>query len=139
MLNRRTLILGLGAALLLPSAGAQAAGKDKSDKGKKDNNRGGNGKAKGKGKGNGNGNAGGTAARGNVTASDEALKAVRSGKALPLRKIQAMIAPRYPGLLLEATLESRGPLLFYDLKMLSPQGRVFILTVNAATGMIAGG
>lgn len=135
MLNRRTLILGLGAALLLPSAGAQAAGKDKSDKGKKDNNRGGNGKAKGKG----NGNAGGTAARGNVTASDEALKAVRSGKALPLRKIQAMIAPRYPGLLLEATLESRGPLLFYDLKMLSPQGRVFILTVNAATGMIAGG
>jgi uncharacterized membrane protein YkoI len=137
MLNRRTLILGLGAALLLPSAGAQAAGKDKSDKGKKDNNRGGNGKAKGKG--NVNGNAGGTAARGNVTASDEALKAVRSGKALPLRKIQAMIAPRYPGLLLEATLESRGPLLFYVLKMLSPQGRVFILTVNAATGMIAGG
>jgi uncharacterized membrane protein YkoI len=159
MLDRRSLILGLAAAVLLPGLDAGAASKDKggTSKGGKNNknnkskksrqggqgsgNGGGSGNAGGNGSGNagGNGNANGANGVASATnpSTDQALNAVRSGKALPLREIQAIIGPQYPGLLIEATLQSRGTVLFYDLTMLSPQGRVFVVTVNAATGMIA--
>jgi uncharacterized membrane protein YkoI len=75
---------------------------------------------------------------GSQAAVDDALKAVESGKAIPLRDIQSMIEPQYPGVLIEAQLQRRGAVFFYDLKMLSPQGRVYVVTVEAATGLVAG-
>jgi uncharacterized membrane protein YkoI len=57
---------------------------------------------------------------------------------MPLRDIQMIIGPQYPGVLIEAQLQNRGKVLFYNLTMLSPQGRVYVVTVEAATGLVAG-
>jgi uncharacterized membrane protein YkoI len=198
MLDRRSLILGLAASLMLPAIDAFAAPKGGSSKSNKGGNGGGNngggnngggnngggnngggnnggnngggntgnnagggntgnaaGKAGGAAKETPNGNANSTAngnpngaVNGNANANsgmsgsqaavDDALKAVESGKAIPLRDIQSMIEPQYPGVLIEAQLQRRGAVFFYDLKMLSPQGRVYVVTVEAATGLVAG-
>ena len=170
MLDRRSLILGLTASLMLPAIDAFAASKDK-DKGG-GNGGGGNGGSNNGGGNNGGGNNGGTnngnaggaangstngnangAANGNANANanananssvagsqsaDMALEAVQNGNAMPLRDIQALIEPRYPGVLIEAQLQRRGSLFYYDLTVLSPQGRVYVVTVEAATGLVAG-
>jgi uncharacterized membrane protein YkoI len=150
--DRRSLILGLGAPLLAPALATAApkgnegksqrdkkSNKDKDkDKKPKKSKPDGNGNGGQGGSGNGNASSGGANGGGAPPPADQALQAVRSGKALPLREIQAMIALQYPGVLLEADLRNGGAGLFYDLTMLSPQGRVFVVTVNAATGVVAG-
>jgi uncharacterized membrane protein YkoI len=183
ILDRRSLILGLAASLMLPAIDAFAAGKDKDKGGGKGGNGGGNngggnnGGGNNGGSNNGGGNNGGTnnggtnsgsaggaaksgtngnangAANGNANQSanananstvagsqsaDVALEAVESGKAMPLRDIQALIEPQYPGVLIEAQLQRRGAAFFYDLTVLSPQGRVYVVTVEAATGLVLG-
>jgi uncharacterized membrane protein YkoI len=170
MLDRRSLILGMAASLMLPAIDAFAASKGgggkSSDKkgGSGGNNGGGNNGGGNNGGGNNggtnNGNAGGAAksstngnangaANGNANANanssaagsqsaDLALEAVQNGNAMPLRDIQALIEPQYPGVLIEAQLQRRGSLFYYDLTVLSPQGRVYVVTVEAATGLVAG-
>jgi uncharacterized membrane protein YkoI len=110
-----------------------------------------NGNSAGAAKGSTNGNANGVAngnanpnanANGKLVGSqsavDEALEAVETGNAMPLRDIQAMLETQYPGVLIEAQLQRRGAAFFYDLTVLSPQGRVYVVTVEAATGLVLG-
>jgi hypothetical protein len=127
-----------GAGLALFGASNEAASQGKS---------GGKGKGKGKGKGGGNkgksGNSGnsGTSSQGaepgaadDVLDQDATLEMVRQGKALPLRTLLPEIERKYRGQVIDAALRREGRKLVYTLKMLSPEGRVFVVAVNAATG-----
>jgi hypothetical protein len=106
------------------------------------------GKGKGKGGGNSGGSGGGNSggakgkgaakskskSRGTVLDHDAALSAVKDGKALPLGPLLPQIERKYGGEVIDAALQRTGRRLFYTLKILSPQGRVFVIVVDAATG-----
>ena len=66
---------------------------------------------------------------------DFAKRALEQGRALPLSDIIAKISPQVPGKVIEVELEDEDGSLVYDL-ILSPQGRLQEIEVNAATGKI---
>jgi uncharacterized membrane protein YkoI len=81
------------------------------------------------------------AAVGGASAGDDddhesARRAVEQGRALPLPEIIARVAPRVPGKVIEVELEDDDGTLVYDLKVLSPEGRLREIEVDAATGKI---
>ena len=67
---------------------------------------------------------------------DFAKRALEQGRALPLADIIAKVSPQVPGKVIEVELEDEDGSLVYDLKVLSPQGRLQEIEVNAATGKI---
>ena len=67
---------------------------------------------------------------------DFAKRALEQGRALPLADIIAKISPQVPGKVIEVELEDEDGALVYDLKVLSPQGRLQEIEVDAATGKI---
>lgn len=67
---------------------------------------------------------------------DRARRAVSEGKALPLTDILAMLRPSLDGEVIEVELEQKGGRLLYELKVLSPAGRVREIYVDAATAAI---
>jgi hypothetical protein len=69
-----------------------------------------------------------------VLDQDAALDAVKHGEALPLRTLLPEIERRYRGDVIDAVLRKKGRKLVYTLKVLSPEGRVFVVAVDAATG-----
>ena len=75
-----------------------------------------------------------------VRADDEdhdlARRALEQGRALPLADILAKVTPRVPGKVIEVELEVDDGTLVYDLKVLTPQGRLQEIEVDAATGKI---
>ena len=70
---------------------------------------------------------------------DRALQAVEEGRALPLSAVLPRIERKFGGRVIDAALREVGKRLLYDLKMLSPGGRVFTVSVDAATGRPSGG
>jgi hypothetical protein len=70
---------------------------------------------------------------------DRALEAVEEGRALPLSAFLPRIERKFGGRVIDAALREVGKRLLYDLKMLSPGGRVFTVSVDAATGRPSGG
>jgi hypothetical protein len=141
-LDRRQILVWLaGAGLALLGASSEAVSQ---------------GKSGGKGKGGNSGNSGNAGNAGNngsssgskpgkstkaraaspsaVLDQDAALDAVEQGEALPLRTLLPEIERRYGGDVIDAVLRKKGRKLVYALKVLSPGGRVFIVTVDAATG-----
>ena len=65
-----------------------------------------------------------------------ARRALEEGRTLPLAEILAKIQPAVPGELIEVVLEVDDTTLVYDLKVLSPQGQLQEIKVDAATGKI---
>jgi hypothetical protein len=125
-----------GIALLAAPHGAVAQGKS-GGKGKSGNsNAGGNsGGNSGNAKGKGATKPGkGKKAAATVLDHDAALAAVRNGKAQPLGALLPRIERRYGGEVIDAALQRAGRRLVYALKILSPEGRVFIIAVDAVTG-----
>ena len=66
---------------------------------------------------------------------DFAKRALEQGRALPLADIIAKVSRQVPGKVIEVELEDEDGSLVYDL-ILSPQGRLQEIEVNAATGKI---
>lgn len=73
-----------------------------------------------------------------VDASDQdrARAAVRAGQARPLGEILAQVRGAYPGDLLDADLRKGGQRWVYRLKILGPDGRVQVLTVDAQSAQV---
>jgi uncharacterized membrane protein YkoI len=67
---------------------------------------------------------------------DVAKRALEQGRVLPLADIIAKIGPQVPGKVIEVELDDDDGMLLYDLKVLSPQGRLQEIEVDAATGKI---
>ncbi|MES1990265.1 MAG: PepSY domain-containing protein [Pseudomonadota bacterium] len=68
---------------------------------------------------------------------DQARKAVREGRVLPLGKVLAKVQRQVPGRLLDANLlDGGGGPAIYLIKMMTNDGNVAIVTVDAATGNI---
>lgn len=67
---------------------------------------------------------------------DFARRALEQGRALPLADIIAKIRPQVPGKVIEVELDHDDGALVYDLKVLSSQGRLQEIEVEAATGKI---
>jgi len=65
-----------------------------------------------------------------------ARRALEEGRALPLAEILAKMKPDLPGQVIEVVLEVDDGTLIYDLKVLSPNGRLQEIEVDAATGKI---
>jgi uncharacterized membrane protein YkoI len=65
-----------------------------------------------------------------------ARRALEEGRALPLAEILAKMKPDLPGKVIEVVLELDDGTLVYDLKVLSPKGRLQEMKVDAATGKI---
>ncbi|MBU3724718.1 MAG: peptidase [Burkholderiaceae bacterium] len=67
---------------------------------------------------------------------DLARRALQSGEVKPLDQILAAVAKQHPGQVLEVELESRSRGLIYEIKILSPQGSMIKLKVDAKTGEV---
>jgi uncharacterized membrane protein YkoI len=65
-----------------------------------------------------------------------ARRALEQGRALPLADIIAKVARQVPGKVIEVELEDDDGTLVYEFKVLSPQGRLQEIEVDAATGKI---
>ncbi len=67
---------------------------------------------------------------------DQARQAVESGDILPLSAILQRLRAEQPGELVETELESRHGRLVYEIKLLTPEGRLLKLYYDAHTGEI---
>jgi uncharacterized membrane protein YkoI len=75
-----------------------------------------------------------------ATASDEdhveARALLRAGKILPLARILATVQKRVPGDVIEVDLDHEDRGWEYDVKVLTPAGRVRKVTLDAKTGVV---
>ena len=67
---------------------------------------------------------------------DRARDAVNKGEIRPLEDVMTSIQRRYHGRLLDVNLDQSGPRWVYHLKMLTRNGQVMRLVVDARTGQI---
>ncbi len=68
----------------------------------------------------------------------QARDAVQRGEIRPLEEVTARVQQRYPGRLLDAQLRQAQGRWVYDLKMLTRNGRVLRIAVDARTAQILG-
>lgn len=81
---------------------------------------------------------GGQGAGGSTTAAteqEEALRAVRTGQALPLAEILPIAQSTYEGEVIDVHLMRVRSILLYQLTFLAPDGEVFDTFLYAATGI----
>ncbi len=76
--------------------------------------------------------------RGQGSAHQRARDAVQSGRIQPLQNVLAMVKRRFPGRVLDADLRDRGGTPVYSVKMLTPDGKVLSVSVDARNGRILG-
>ncbi|MBF0326387.1 MAG: PepSY domain-containing protein [Alphaproteobacteria bacterium] len=62
---------------------------------------------------------------------DRARQALRSGQVLPLAKILEKVAADIPGEVIETELEEEKGRFIYEIKLITPQGRVMKLIYDA--------
>jgi uncharacterized membrane protein YkoI len=67
---------------------------------------------------------------------ERAREAVRSGQVMPLGEVLARIAPVHPGQVLEVELEHDDGRWRYELKLLSPDGHLVRLELDARTAEV---
>lgn len=67
---------------------------------------------------------------------DRARSAVQAGQVLPLRTILDSVARDYPGDVIETELEESHDRLVYEIKLISPEGRVMKLIYDARDGSL---
>ena len=78
----------------------------------------------------------GTAAqrRGRDNDQDQAREAVRRGEVLPIARILQLVAQYQPGDVIEVQLDENRGRLEYEIRVLTPAGRVRELRLDARTG-----
>jgi uncharacterized membrane protein YkoI len=69
---------------------------------------------------------------------DQAREGVRSGRQVPLSRVLAMLASRYPGRHLNTTMGDAGGHAAYFVQWQMQDGRVVIFVVDAETGQVVG-
>ncbi|MGV3695276.1 MAG: PepSY domain-containing protein [Paracoccus marcusii] len=69
---------------------------------------------------------------------ETARQAVDRGDMLPLEKILARIEARHPGRIVEVELEDEDGLWLYEIEVLTPEGRLIEIELDARTGAILG-
>ncbi|OOY08903.1 PepSY domain-containing protein [Thioclava sp. F36-7] len=70
---------------------------------------------------------------------DRARSAVEREEILPLSKILGSVRNRFGGRVIKLDLESDDGHYVYELKLITPEGRIIELEVDAATGLPIGG
>lgn len=84
--------------------------------------------------GGGNDNSG----KGNHRDQKRAKDALKNGKARPLPEILQAVSGQYPGKVIDVRLNRRSDVLMYDVKLITPEGKLIRVRVNAASGTIVG-
>ncbi len=74
----------------------------------------------------------------NLRGQSRARDAVKRGEILPLEAVAQQIQQRYPGRLLDVRLDESGRQPIYHLKMLTRDGRVMRLAVDARNAQVLG-
>lgn len=69
---------------------------------------------------------------------ETARQAVDRGDMLPLEQILARIEARHPGRIVEVELEDKDGLWLYEIEVLTPEGRLIEIELDARTGAILG-
>jgi uncharacterized membrane protein YkoI len=69
---------------------------------------------------------------------DQAREGVRSGRQVPLSRVLAMLASRYPGRHLNTTMGDAGGHAAYFVQWQMQDGRVVIFVVDAESGQVVG-
>ncbi|WP_408593792.1 PepSY domain-containing protein [Paracoccus marcusii] len=69
---------------------------------------------------------------------ETARQAVDRGDMLPLEQILARIEARHPGRIVEVELEEEDGLWLYEIEVLTPEGRLIEIELDARTGAILG-
>lgn len=72
----------------------------------------------------------------NADDQDRALQAVELGEILPLAKILAIVDERFGGRVIEIELDRDDGVYVYEIELVSAQGRLYEVYVNAANGRI---
>jgi len=67
---------------------------------------------------------------------ERARAALESGEILPLSALLAEVEARYHGRVIETELERDDGRWTYEFKLLPPSGRIFEVTLDAATGAV---
>ncbi len=67
---------------------------------------------------------------------ERARAALEAGEIRPLAEILAEVERRYRGRVIEADLERDDGQWLYELKILPPNGRMFVVEIDAATGAL---
>lgn len=67
---------------------------------------------------------------------DRARRALEAGEILPLSKILASAAAVRPGRVIDISLEHDDGQWVYELELLSPQGRLYEIQIDAETGAV---
>lgn len=69
---------------------------------------------------------------------ETARQAVDRGDMLPLEQILSRIEARHPGRIVEVELEDEDGLWLYEIEVLTPEGRLIEIELDARTGAILG-
>lgn len=64
---------------------------------------------------------------------NRALRVVKDGKAVPLRKLKSYLAQNYPGKILNVSLQRKSGKYYYRVRILSSANRIKTLSINALT------
>ena len=67
---------------------------------------------------------------------ERARVALEAGEIRPLAELLAEVERRYRGRVIEADLERDDGQWLYELKILPPNGRIFVIEIDAATGAL---
>ncbi len=67
-----------------------------------------------------------------------AQDAVKNGKSRPLPEILSTVSSQYPGKVIDVRLNKRSNGLMYDVKVITPAGKIIKVRVDAASGSIVG-
>jgi len=67
---------------------------------------------------------------------NQAQNALARGEVLPLHAILPGVEHAFGARLLEVEFEQRGGRPIYEMKLISPNGRIFEVVVDAATGLV---
>ncbi|MBL0372105.1 hypothetical protein JJB09_08695 [Rhizobium sp. KVB221] len=67
---------------------------------------------------------------------DQIRKSVRDGKLLPLATIKADVQRRWAGEIVNVSIGREKSLIVYEFRILSPNGRLIEIEINAANGAV---
>lgn len=66
--------------------------------------------------------------------ADEARSGARRGTLIPLERILSRIARQHPGQIVDIELDRDDGVWRYEIELVTPRGRVVVITANARTG-----
>lgn len=130
LFDRRGIVLMLAAALAATAIGSPAF----ADKGSGGGSGGGGGDGGGDDGGGGDDNSG----PGNGNDDDDAREASHRGETQPIDELLRRVSKRYPGDVVGVRARRRGGSLVYDVKLISGDGRLIRVRIDAKSGDLMG-